>query len=167
MKKSTLLTPFLALVTALTAIGADEATLLIQAESTADDIGATVMADGDALEGSYAMNDRDYNPVFKMDTPTGAESYTIWIRARGTGLQLKAAPEAGQSQKELKWIWKPGKTWTWKSYGTFPAADLGAQIVIIRGKEPADDAGLDAVIITSDPGFDPTVDGAVEGLSDQ
>jgi hypothetical protein len=167
MKNSKLLTPVVALLTAFTSLAADEDPMLIQAESSADDLGAEVLSDGDALQGSYAMNSRDYNPVFKMETPSGAESYTIWIRARGTGLQLKAAPEAGGSQKELKWIWKPGKTWTWKSFGTFPAADLGAQIVIIRGKEPADDAGLDAVIISSDPGFDPTVDGAVEGLSDE
>ncbi len=166
MKTTTLLTPLLALATTFTLL-ADDGLTLIQAESPANTAGAEILADGDALEGSYTMSDKDYNPLFQMATPTGADSYTIWIRARGVGLQLKTAETVGGKQKGVKWSWKPGTTWTWKSYGTYPAAELGAEITIIRGREPSDDAGLDAVIISSDPGFDPTVAGAVEGLSEQ
>ncbi len=165
MKKITLATSIIALATTFTLLADDP--LLIQAESTTDNTGAKVLADGDAIEGSYTMSDKKYNPLFKMAMPTGAESYTIWIRARGVGLQLKSSETVGAKQKGIKWSWKPGTTWTWKSYGAHPAADLGAEITIIRGGEPADDAGLDAVIISSDPGFDPTVGGAVEGLTAQ
>ena len=163
---TTLLSPLLALATSFT-LWADDGLTLVQSESTADATGAKVLADGDALEGSYTMSDKDYNPLFKAAMPTGAESYTVWIRARGVGLQLKASESIGGKQKGIKWSWKPGTTWTWKSYGTYPAAELGAEITIIRGREPSDDAGLDAVIISDDPGFDPTVEGAVESLSEQ
>ncbi len=138
---------------------------LIQAETTAETTGAKVHEDAEALGGSYTMHPKDFNPVFKLETPSGAAEYTIWIRARGTGLQLKAEPAGGGSQAELKWIWKPGDDWTWKSFGTFPAEKLGGSIVIIRGKDPAENAGLDAVVLSPDPAFDPSVGGALDGLS--
>lgn len=165
MNRTTLLIPLVALVAALTAVAAD--VVLIQAESTVEGTGAEVLADDSALGGSYTMSNREWKPVFKLAMPTGADSYTVWIRARGVALQLKAAETGSCEQKGVKWNWKPSATWAWKSYGTYPASDLGAEITIIRGQEAADDAGLDAVIIASDPGFDPTVDGAVDGLSEQ
>lgn len=148
--------------------GAATKPTLIQAEATAETTGAKVYEDAKALGGSYTMHPKDFNPVFKVETPSGATEYTIWVRARGVGLQLKAAPSSdGGSQEELKWIWKIGDDWGWKSFGKFPVDKLGASIVIIRGKNPKENAGLDAVILSSNPAFDPTKDGALDGLSDK
>ncbi len=81
--------------------------------------------------------------------------------------QLEAAPTPGASQKELKWIWKPGDDWAWKSNGRYPVADLGAEIVIIRGNDALEIAGLDAVILAPNADFDPNLAGAAEELSEQ
>lgn len=141
---------------------------LMQAEATAQTTGAKVYNDADALGGSYTMHPKDFNPVFKLETPGGATGeYTIWVRARGVGLQLKAESSEGGPQEELKWIWKTGNDWTWTSFGRFPTEKFGRRIVIIRGKNPSDNAGLDAVILSSDPAFDPTKAGALDELSEQ
>ena len=105
--------------------------------------------------------------MFKMATPTGAPEYTVWMRARGVALQLKAAPEINGKQREVKWVWKPGDDWTWKSFGRYPVEQLGAEVVIIRGKDPIEIAGLDAIIFAPDAEFDPTLAGAAEELAEQ
>ncbi len=171
MKKSKLLTLVAIASVSFTAPCAlsqsTEGAIFVEAESTVGSTGAKSMEDGDAFGRAYTMHPKEYNPVFKMPTPTDAPEYTVWIRARGVALQLKAAPTPGASQKEVKWIWKPGDDWTWKSYGRYPVADLGAEVVIIRGKDPIEIAGLDAVIFAPDAEFDPNVAGAAEELSDQ
>ncbi len=171
MKNTTLLSLGFATVFAVAtpALQAQDPTgaIFVEAESTADTTGAKVLEDGAAFGTSYTMHPKEYNPVFKMATPTDAPEYTVWMRGRGVALQLKAAPTPGASQKELKWVWKPGDDWTWKSFGRFTAEQLGSEIVIIRGKDPIEIAGLDAVILAPDAEFDPTLAGAAEELSEQ
>ena len=171
MKKSKILALLAITVLSVTAPSAfsqsSEGAIFVEAESTVNQTGAKVLEDGDAFGNAYTMHPMEYNPVFKMTTPGDAPEYTVWMRGRGVALQLKSAPAPGASQKEVKWVWKPGDDWTWKSFGRYSVEQLGAEIVIIRGKDPIEIAGLDAVIFAPDAEFDPTLAGAADELAEQ
>jgi len=106
------------------------------------------------MGGSYVRTEKAYGPLFSLEVPEGKEPLTIWVRARGQALCLKAVAE-DNSQTELKWLFKMPEVWTWRSFGTFDRADLKFRIAIIRNPQGTEDAGLDAVILSSDPSFDP------------
>ncbi|MDX2082346.1 MAG: hypothetical protein SFU53_16300 [Terrimicrobiaceae bacterium] len=107
-----------------------------------------------ASGGSYVRTEKRYGPLFATPVPDGSEPLTIWVRARGHAVCLKAIDNEG-TQTELKWIFGMPAEWSWRSFGTFDRGRLQSKLLIIRSDSATEDAGLDAVILSEDPGFDP------------
>ena len=140
-------------LTATVAAYADPAApILLTAGSTGGDI-ELKEAQG-ALNGTFAHQGKDYNPVASIPLPKDGTSFTIWIRHRGGPFQLKGTP--GGQQKEILWIWDKPTEFTWTSFGSHTKDELGDSIVIITAAKPDDDSGVDAILIDPTNSFDPT-----------
>ena len=116
--------------------------VVIEAETAAQ---GTVQPDKAARGGKFVSREGDYQPIFMADLPalTGPE-ITVWVRYRGVGLQLKSIGGDGR-QTERQWLYDAPKTFQWRSLGRYKREDIGAKILIIRGPNAANGAGLDAV----------------------
>jgi hypothetical protein len=115
--------------------------------------GDSVVEDPNASGGRYAFNPRAYNPVVKVPVPAGQGAVTLWIRVRGGPFQLKA--ERDGVQKELRWLWDKPTAWTWISFGRFQRTDLGTSMIIIRGEQMPPGSGIDTVIVSPMPSYNP------------
>ena len=131
---------------------ADPTPLVLVAGSTGGDVELKEAAG--ALNGSFAHQGKDYNPVAAVALPKEGTAFTIWIRHRGGPFELKGTPN-GQ-QREILWIWDKPTEFTWTSFGAHTRDELGDSIVIITAAGPADDSGVDAVLIDPTNKFDPT-----------
>jgi hypothetical protein len=120
-----------------------------------------IKEDAQALGGEYVMNKQAYNPVVFMNTPQGAE-LTIWAHVRGSSFQLKAVIDG--KQQELDWVWGTAGQFTWKKFGSYPRAKIGDQFVIIRGDKADATDGIDSILISPNPSYDPSVDKDVAKL---
>jgi hypothetical protein len=124
---------------------------LIEAE--ADPKGA-VVADPSASGGKFVTSDRAYQPLLITPLPADGDGFTIWVRYRGTGIQLKGIDSNG-TQHPLNWIYDQPSGFRWASFGKHSRSELGSQILIMRGSSATGVAGVDAVVITSDNSFNP------------
>jgi len=140
------------LAAALLRGSADPTPILYTAGSTGGDVELKEAAG--ALNGTFAHQSKDYNPVAAVALPKDGNAFTIWIRHRGGPFQLKGTP--GGQQKELVWIWDKPTEFTWTSFGVQARDHLGDSIVIITAAKPDDDSGVDAVLIDPTNSFDPT-----------
>ena len=120
-----------------------------------------IKEDAQAIGGEYVMNKQPYNPVLFMNTPQGAE-LTVWARVRGSSFQIKAVVDG--KQQELDWIWGTPGQFVWKKFGSYPRVKLGDQFVIIRGATADTNDGIDSVLISPDPNYDPSSDKDVAKL---
>ncbi len=126
--------------------------VLLTAGSTGGDV--ELKEDAGALNGTFAHQGKDYNPVVLADIPKDGTTFTIWIRHRGGPFELKGTP--GGQQKEILWIWDKPTAFTWTSFGMHTKDELGDSVVIITGGQPAADSGVDAILIDPSNAFDPT-----------
>ncbi len=148
----TLVASLLFIACAATPSFADPAPVVLVAGSTGGDV--ELKEDAGALNGTYAHQGKDYNPVAFAAVPKDGTSFTIWIRHRGGPFQLKGTP--GGQQKEIVWIWEKPTEFTWTSFGTHTKDELGDSVVIITAGQPAADSGIDAVLVDPTNTFDPT-----------
>lgn len=160
---------FLALaLTPLTGMFAAEtpATVLIQPEIRKVNDDVMRQLDDDALGGEYVFHMSEYHPLFfsSMDVVDG-DPVIVWARLRGMGVQAKAI--RGDSQEELNWNWESPASWKWVKLGEYARETMGDGILLIRGPNASEGAGLDAVILTSDGNFlpDNLSSEELEGLS--
>ena len=107
--------------------------------------GDSLRPDPTAFGGSFATNDRPYNPVVTASLPSGWTAAQVWVHQRGGPFQLKG--NGGGS--ELQWVWDQPATWTWVNYGTFTRAQLSDNFLFIRADKLAADAGIDAVVVVA------------------
>ena len=126
--------------------------VVVEAETAAQ---GEVHADKTARKGKFVSRNGAYQPIFTAAVPalTGPE-ITVWARYRGVSLQLKSLGADGV-QTERQWVYETPKTFHWRSLGRYKREGLGAKVLIIRGPNAADDAGLDAVCFASAADFDP------------
>ncbi|MBC7881132.1 MAG: hypothetical protein H7Y37_07335 [Anaerolineae bacterium] len=124
---------------------------LIEAEA---DPKGTVVSDSNASGGKYVTSDRSYQPLLITPLPADGNIFTIWVRYRGTGVQLKGVAGDG-SQKPLNWIYDQPSSFRWASFGKHTRSELGNQILIMRGSSATAGSGVDAVVITSNSSLDP------------
>lgn len=122
-------------------------------EAEADPKG-TVASDVNASGGKYVTNDRAYQPLVITPLPSDGDVFTIWVRYRGTSIQLKGVAGDG-SQKPLNWIYDQPSSFRWASFGKHTRSELGNQILIMRGSSATAGAGVDAVVITSNGSLNP------------
>ena len=115
---------------------------------------AMVKDDPDALGGQYVMDKREFRPVFRKKISKPNASAKIWVRYRGTALQLKSINADGK-REEKAWIWDKPTEWQWKTFGPYEPDELGENFEIIVGKGAEGNAGLDAVVVSEDEGFAP------------
>jgi hypothetical protein len=120
-----------------------------------------IKEDAQAIGGEYVMNKQPYNPVLFMNTPPGTE-FTIWAHVRGSSFQIKAV--IGGKQQELDWVWGSPGPFAWKKFGTYTREKLGDQFVIIRGASAEANDGIDSILISPDPNYDPSSDKDVAKL---
>ncbi len=114
--------------------------------------------DPTARGGAYTHNPRAWNPVVMFDVPADVDSATVWVLRRGGPFLAKGTP--GGTQADLAWNYDKPADWAWHNFGTYSRAQLGDKIVVIRGGTLAEDAGIDTVILSSDPTFNPKILGA-------
>jgi hypothetical protein len=120
-----------------------------------------IKEDAQAIGGEYVMNKQPYNPVLFMKTPPGAE-LTIWGYVRGSSFQLKAV--IGDKQQELDWVWGTAGQFAWKKFGTYPREKLGDNFVIIRGDKAEANDGINCILVSPNPNYDPVADKDVAKL---
>lgn len=130
--------------------------ILLEAEDQAVNKASVRRVDDPAASGGrFVVSGADYNPLFAADNPAiETTRLSYWVRVRGVSVQLKSAAADG-TQTELKWSWEKSDEWKWVHLGTYDRAQLGVGFIIIRGPSPRAGAGLDAVIISTDPDFKP------------
>lgn len=148
--------PILVAVVILASFSASaEEPLPIQAETGELPNGAKIERDAKALGGEYVSQAQDYHPIFTQPVPNTGDTFTIWARGRGHGICLKSKSAEG-TQRELKWLFRwPAEEWTWRCFGTYRRDELGDAILFIRQPNAEVGAGLDAVIISSNPAYLP------------
>ncbi|MBC8009061.1 MAG: alpha-L-arabinofuranosidase [Burkholderiales bacterium] len=127
---------------------------LIEAETILG-TGDGLRADPTASGAAYAANPRDWNPVVIGTLPSTYTRLTLWALVRGGPFQLKGLVN-GQ-QKELRWDRTKPATWAWVSFGAHDRSALGDKFLIISGQGLAPDSGIDALILSDDPSFRPTI----------
>jgi hypothetical protein len=130
---------------------ADPVPVVFSAGSMGGDV--ELKEDPKALNGTFAHQGKDYNPVVAVSLPKDGTTFTVWIRHRGGPFQLKGTP--GGQQKEIQWIWDKPTEFTWTSFGTHNRDELGDSFVIITAAKPDGDSGIDAVLIDPTNNFDP------------
>jgi Glycosyl hydrolases family 39 len=114
-----------------------------------------VITDSSASGGKYVTSQQAYQPLASAPLPPGVdESVTVWVRYRGVAVQLKGVAADG-SQKELNWLWDKPSTFRWASFGAHSRAELGNKILVIGGPDPLSPSGVDALVVTTDPDFNP------------
>lgn len=96
-----------------------------------------------ATGGRYVAVKKDWSNVLNIPVPDG-KSFSVWVRYRGVPVCLKTQDESGEF-KELLWIYQRPEDWEWKSWGTFTKEQLGSRILVMSGRNSAENAGVDAV----------------------
>jgi hypothetical protein len=124
-------------------------------EAEADPKGA-VVADSSASGGKFITSNQAYEPLMITPLPASGDAFTIWVRYRGTEIQLKGVTSDG-TQRPLNWLYDQPSNFRWASFGKHSRRELGNQILILRGSSATGIAGVDAVVITSDSHFNPVV----------
>lgn len=149
------MTCLLCLWASATFMRADEkATVFVEAEDERANGDVIVRDQPGCFGGSYATTGRDWNPVFSCNVPEESGNYRIFVRARGYNMILKAMDEAG-AQHQLKAVFQVPATWSWIDFGSFSREQLRRNLWLIRSAGGSQDAGIDAVILTTDPEFHP------------
>jgi hypothetical protein len=128
-----------------------QTTNLIEAEAAPK---GAVVADSSASGGKFVTSNRAYEPLMITPLPASGDAFTIWVRYRGTEIQLKGITSDG-TQRPLNWLYDQPSGFRWASFGKHSRIALGNQILIIRGSSATGIAGVDAVVITSDSSFNP------------
>ena len=127
---------------------------LVEAE---DSPKGEVVSDPSASGGKYVKVNGDYQPVEFASLPKTGDSFVVWVRVKGTAVQLKGIGTDGK-QKELNWIYDTPADFTWESFGRHTRDELGTQALIIRGPDPKTAASMDCLIFSQDDSFDPKKD---------
>lgn len=127
-------------------------TKVIEAETIANS-GDETQKEGSARQGAYAFSSHPWNPVVSIAVPAGSDALTLWARLRGGPFLAKGTP--GGQQQDLTWDYEKPTEWTWHKFGTYTREKLGEKILIIRGAELTEKAGIDTVVLTDDAGFNP------------
>jgi hypothetical protein len=128
-----------------------QTTHLIEAEAVPKGV---VISDASASGGKFVTSNRAYEPLLITSLPAGGDAFTIWVRYRGTEIQLKGIASNG-TQRPLNWIYDQPSGFRWASFGKHSRSELGNQILIMRGSSAIGVAGVDAVVITGDSNFNP------------
>jgi Glycosyl hydrolases family 39 len=135
-----------------TAAQAAPQTSLVEAETTPP---GPVINDSSASGGKYVASQQAYQPLAFAPLPSGVEEpVTVWVRYRGVAVQLKGMAADG-SQKDLNWLWDRPSAFRWASFGAHSRAELGNKILVIGGPDRLEPAGVDALVVTTDPNFNP------------
>ncbi|HEY3333517.1 MAG TPA: hypothetical protein VGK19_26025 [Capsulimonadaceae bacterium] len=129
----------------------DPAFVLVEGENGA---GVTAAASDGAVGGKVATAIGGYQEVGGYDVPLGASTWTVWVRYRGSALQLKSVDAAGK-RTELNWSWAKPTKLTWVSFGPHPASELGSKIALMRGPADGSPCEVDEVLFARDAAFDP------------
>ncbi len=127
-------------------------TSLVEAETVPP---GPVITDSSASGGKYVASQQAYQPLASAPLPSGVEEpIIVWVRYRGVAVQLKGIATDG-SQKELNWLWDRPSAFRWASFGAHSRAELGSKILVIGGPDRLSSPGVDALIVTTDPDFNP------------
>jgi Glycosyl hydrolases family 39 len=123
-------------------------------EAEANPLGQ-VITDSSASGGKYVTSQQAYQPLISAPLPPGVEEpIMLWVRYRGVAVQLKGIAADG-SQKELNWLWDRPSTFRWASFGAHSRTELGNKTLVIGGPDRLEKSGVDAVVVTTDPDFNP------------
>lgn len=142
----------LLLVWPMAVIQAAPQTSLVEAET---DPPGPVVTDSSASGGKYVTSQQAYQPLASAPLPSGVEEpIIVWVRYRGVAVQLKGMAADG-SQKELNWLWDRPSAFRWASFGAHSRAELGTKILVIGGPDQLSPSGVDALVVTTDPNFNP------------
>ncbi len=126
----------------------------LSVEAEANPLGP-VNPDASASGGKYVTGEKAYHPLVSAPLPSGVEEpITVWVRYRGVAVQLKGVKADG-SQEELNWLWDRPSTFRWASFGAHSRSELGNKILVIAGPDRLAKSGVDAVVVTADPDFNP------------
>ncbi len=117
----------------------------IEAEDPAPRSGAKAVEMDEASGGKAMSSERAWEPLFMSEASGEGDEVTVHVRHRGGPINLKTGTVAEQT--ELGWVWDKPETLTWSSFGTFKRADLGEQLIIIRG-EGGDAVVVDCVVLS-------------------
>lgn len=128
-----------------------DGSVLVEAEARPE---GPVVADPTASGGRFVVNDRAWQPMIMAPLPIRGDRFVIWVRYRGTGLQLKGTAADG-TQRPLNWLYEKPAAFRWASFGVHTRAELGDRFLIIRGGSSEGVAAVDAVVIASDQRFNP------------
>ncbi|MBI4976438.1 MAG: hypothetical protein HZC28_03090 [Spirochaetes bacterium] len=131
--------------------------ILLEAERYISDKRVTTVEDVQVSGGACAIWKKagtpDYFNVISMPFPSSG-TYTVWICQSGSEFCLKS-----DRNKEIKWIFAKDRTFTWRSFGSFSANDLGTNFSVMVSPKMvagADEGRIDAVLLSPDAGFVPS-----------
>lgn len=94
----------------------------------------------------------DYFNAISVPFPP-AGTFTVWICQSGSEFCLK-----NDQNKEVKWIWTRDKAFTWRSFGSFSAKDIGRYFSVMSPPKiiaGIDEGRIDAVLLSPDADFVP------------
>lgn len=115
-----------------------------------------VVADPLASGGHVVSMPREWQPLLVAPLPATGADFTIWVRYALKPVLLKADLPGGQ--KDLTWLWDAPNALTWKRAGRYSRAEIGKNLVVIRGADGGDGPQLDCVIFATDDAYDPNQD---------
>jgi hypothetical protein len=125
--------------------------------------GLETVPDPAALGGRYLKAPTGYRPAVFAGLPTEGDPVLVWVRYRALALQMKILE--GGKQQETPWNWDTkDKAFGWRAIGPYSRELLGDGILFIAA--PTDDprAGIDAVVVTTDPAFRPDGSAPLPGM---
>jgi hypothetical protein len=160
--KNLFFTPVLLGVTLLAGCAAQAQNVTIEAETNPASGDLKILVDESAAGGKAVSIARDWQPLFKAAVPAG-DAFNIWVRHKSGAILLKKTP--GGKQADLKWVYDKPAQLTWRNVGRFTRADLGEELIIIRGGGGGEGPILDTVVFAVDESFDPNKTAAAPGTA--
>ena len=96
---------------------------------------------------------RDWQPLLIAPLPADGDAFTIWVRYSDKPVLLKADLDGGQ--RDLTWLWDAPAALTWKRAGRWKRAEIGKNLLVVRGGDGGAGPVLDCVALATDDAYDP------------
>ncbi|MBX3742812.1 MAG: hypothetical protein KF712_17645 [Akkermansiaceae bacterium] len=108
-----------------------------------------------AFTGRYLTATADYQSVAAGDLPPEGDPLHIWVRYQATALQMKTSIDG--KAVEFPWDWtRHPDGFGWRKVGSFERSRLGGSIHFISEVNRTPKSGVDALVITADPTWQPS-----------
>lgn len=114
-----------------------------------------MITDSSASGGKFVTREKAGNGLVLVPLSSSAKApFIVWVRYRGVAVELKGVDSKG-TQSELNWLWDRPSTFRRASFGAHSLREIGNKILVIGGPNWPEKSGVDVVVMTADPDFNP------------